>query len=207
MWQRGFKEGICGKKGQFLTGSVNNIQAADNFLLDRDRSLRQRSGLRDLGITTLDTDNYLSFTHGGNEYHVVYDSLLKHDYALHKDIPSSDVEDYYSYIDNPARDVVFESDTSDTGVLTYSNFYGYIASLNVEDLNTEDKVNNIVLPTAAQFLGLDEQQVSVTWNNEFNNSVDRWIRRPVLLSRNTNQEDIDKITKHTRRSSATYRYI
>ena len=68
-----------GPRGQFRSDTANSFVHAENFLVERDGSLRNRPALNQTstaGITILDTDKFLPIEANDTTYYLVYDPLL-----------------------------------------------------------------------------------------------------------------------------------
>ena len=71
-----FSGGMQGPRGQLRSNSIkNSFQHAENFLVERDGSLRNRPASNPLGVPTLPNDKVLLFDFRGQTYTIVYDPL------------------------------------------------------------------------------------------------------------------------------------
>ena len=78
---RDFSGGMKGKKGQFNSSEITHLQDITNFTVERNNTLKQRNGVEELYIDTLENDKILPFTHYGKQYYFVYDPLLNVKYG------------------------------------------------------------------------------------------------------------------------------
>ena len=77
--QPNFSGGMRGPRGQFREDNQNSFVHAENFLVERDGSLRNRPPVNQTstaGITILPTDKFLPIEANNTTYYLVYDPLL-----------------------------------------------------------------------------------------------------------------------------------
>lgn len=76
-----FSGGMKGRKGQLNSSSITNVQDLNNLLVERNNTLRSRSGATPIDINLLKNDKLLPFIYNGRRYYFVYDTLLNMKYV------------------------------------------------------------------------------------------------------------------------------
>lgn len=76
-----FSGGMKGKKGQLNSADIKHLQDINNFVVERNNTLKSRNGVEEIPLDLLKYDKVLPFISNGRKFYFVYDPLLNLKYG------------------------------------------------------------------------------------------------------------------------------